>query len=41
MTATGMATEMGMARLLGQTEAQQTPLQREVDRIGRALGASP
>ena len=39
MTATGMATEMGnVARLLGQTEAQQTPLQREVDRIGRALG---
>ena len=39
VTATGMATEMGsIARLLGETEAEPTPLQREVDRIGRALG---
>ena len=39
VTATGMATEMGrVARLLGQTEAPPTPLQREVDRIGRMLG---
>jgi magnesium-transporting ATPase (P-type) len=39
VTATGMATEMGtIARLLGQTEEQRTPLQREVARIGRMLG---
>jgi len=39
VTATAMATEMGtVARLLGETEAQATPLQREVDRIGRMLG---
>ncbi len=39
VTATGMATEMGnVARLLERTEAQPTPLQREVDRIGRMLG---
>ena len=39
VTATAMATEMGtVARLLGRTEAQVTPLQREVDRIGRMLG---
>ena len=39
VTATAMATEMGnVARLLGQTETQATPLQREVDRIGRMLG---
>ena len=39
VTATAMATEMGtVARLLGRTEAQATPLQREVDRIGRMLG---
>jgi potassium/sodium efflux P-type ATPase len=39
VTATGMATEMGnVARLLGRTEEPRTPLQREVDRIGRALG---
>ena len=39
VTATGMATEMGtVARLLGRTEARATPLQREVDRIGRMLG---
>ena len=41
VTATGMATEMGkVARLLGRTEQQVTPLQREVDRIGRALGVA-
>jgi P-type Ca2+ transporter type 2C len=39
VTATGMATEMGtVARLLGRTEEERTPLQREVDRIGRTLG---
>ena len=39
VTATGMATEMGnVARLLGRTKAQATPLQREVDRLGRMLG---
>ena len=39
VTATGMATEMGhVAGLLGRTEERRTPLQREVDRIGRMLG---
>jgi magnesium-transporting ATPase (P-type) len=39
VTATGMTTEMGtVAFLLGQTEERRTPLQREVDRIGRMLG---
>jgi P-type Ca2+ transporter type 2C len=39
VTGTGMATEIGnVARLLGRTDEQQTPLQREVARIGRALG---
>ena len=39
VTATGMGTEMGnVARLLGETEEERTPLQREVDRIGRMLG---
>ena len=39
VTATGMATEMGkVAGLLGRTLEQPTPLQREVDRIGRMLG---
>jgi len=39
VTATGMATETGnVARLLGRTEEARTPLQREVDRIGRTLG---
>jgi calcium-translocating P-type ATPase len=34
-----MTTEMGtVAFLLGQTEERRTPLQREVDRIGRMLG---
>jgi potassium/sodium efflux P-type ATPase len=41
VVATGMATEMGnVARLLGQTEEAATPLQREVERIGRALGVA-
>jgi calcium-translocating P-type ATPase len=39
VTATGMATEMGnVARLLGETKESRTPLQREVDEIGKALG---
>jgi potassium/sodium efflux P-type ATPase len=39
VTATGMGTEMGnIARLLEDTEEERTPLQREVDRVGRALG---
>jgi Ca2+-transporting ATPase len=39
VTATGMATEMGnVARLLGETVQRPTPLQREVDGIGRMLG---
>ncbi len=39
VTATGMDTEVGnIARLLGRTEQERTPLQREVDRIGRMLG---
>ncbi len=41
VTATGMATEMGnVARLLGDTEAEATPLQREVSHIGRMLGTA-
>jgi potassium/sodium efflux P-type ATPase len=39
VTATGMSTEMGhVARLLGRTRKQRTPLQGEVDRLGRMLG---
>src|SRR5690606_5503646 len=39
VTATGMATEMGnVARLLGRTEEEPTPLQREIARVGKALG---
>jgi potassium/sodium efflux P-type ATPase len=39
VTATGMDTEMGnVARLLGRTDEQRTPLQREVALIGRVLG---
>jgi P-type Ca2+ transporter type 2C len=39
VTATGMATEMGrIAALLGRTEEERTPLQREVDLVGRMLG---
>jgi potassium/sodium efflux P-type ATPase len=41
VTATGMSTEMGsVARLLGRTREQRTPLQLEVDRIGRMLGVA-
>ncbi len=39
VTATGMATEMGrIAGLLRQTEDEETPLQRDLDRTGRVLG---
>ncbi len=39
VTATGMDTEVGhIARLLGETEEERTPLQREVDLVGRTLG---
>jgi magnesium-transporting ATPase (P-type) len=39
VTGTGMSTEMGnVARLLGRTEQESTPLQREVAVIGRTLG---
>jgi Ca2+-transporting ATPase len=39
VTATGMSTEMGrVAGLLERTEDERTPLQREVDRVGRMLG---
>jgi magnesium-transporting ATPase (P-type) len=39
VTATGMDTEVGtIARLLGSTEEERTPLQKEVDLIGRTLG---
>ncbi|HEY7626347.1 MAG TPA: cation-translocating P-type ATPase, partial [Ilumatobacteraceae bacterium] len=39
VTATGMNSEMGtIARLLGSTDEQRTPLQREVAHIGRMLG---
>ena len=39
VTATGMRTEMGrIAALLGRTEEERTPLQREVDLVGRMLG---
>lgn len=39
VTATGMRTEMGgIASLLGRTEDEPTPLQREVSLIGRTLG---
>jgi P-type Ca2+ transporter type 2C len=38
VTATGMDTEIGhVARLLGRTEEERTPLQREVERVGRTL----
>ena len=41
VTATGMATEIGrVALLLGRTQQESTPLQREVARIGRALGVA-
>ncbi len=39
VTATGMDTEMGnVARLLGRTKRESTPLQSEVARTGRTLG---
>jgi P-type Ca2+ transporter type 2C len=39
VTATGMDSEMGrIAALLGRTEEERTPLQREVDLVGRTLG---
>ena len=39
VTATGMTTELGtIARLLGSVQEQRTPLQREIDRVGRSLG---
>ena len=39
ITSTGMATEMGrIAALLGRTREERTPLQREIDLVGRTLG---
>jgi P-type Ca2+ transporter type 2C len=39
VTSTGMGTEMGrVAQLLGRTEEARTPLQREIDLVGRTLG---
>jgi magnesium-transporting ATPase (P-type) len=39
VTATGMATEMGqIAVLIDQTEEEPTPLEVEIDRVGRTLG---
>ena len=39
VTSTGMDTEMGeVAQLLGRTEEERTPLQREIDLVGRTLG---
>jgi potassium/sodium efflux P-type ATPase len=41
VTATGMATEMGkIAEMLDATEAEATPLQKEIARVGRMLGAA-
>ena len=41
VTATGMGTEIGrIAALLGHTEEEPTPLQREVGRLGRVLGVA-
>lgn len=41
VTATGMATEMGrIAGMLHRTEDEQTPLQREIGRLGRVLGVA-
>ena len=38
VTATGMATEMGkVAELLGGSEVGETPLQRQLDRLGKRL----
>jgi calcium-translocating P-type ATPase len=39
VTATGMDTEMGrIARMLGETESEPTPLQREIAQLGRVMG---
>ena len=39
VTATGMQTEMGrIAGMLKETKEEQTPLQRELDHVGKALG---
>jgi magnesium-transporting ATPase (P-type) len=39
VTTTGMATEMGrIATMLEATEEERTPLQREIDRVGKLLG---
>lgn len=39
VVATGMSTEMGrVAGMLGATPDEETPLQRELDRVGRMLG---
>jgi P-type Ca2+ transporter type 2C len=41
VTATGMVTEVGrIASLLESAEEERTPLQREIDRVGRTLGVS-
>ena len=41
VTATGMSSEMGhIATLLGRTRNEDTPLQREIARVGRVLGVS-
>jgi magnesium-transporting ATPase (P-type) len=41
VTATGMQTEMGrIAALLGRSEDEKTPLQREIDLVGRVLGVA-
>jgi hypothetical protein len=40
VTATGMTTEVGrIAGMLRKTPAERTPLQRQLDRTGRQLGA--
>src|SRR5690606_38224206 len=40
VTATGMRTQMGqIAGMLGETPEEVTPLQRELDRVGKVLGA--
>ena len=39
VTATGMRTEMGrIAGMLGETQSESTPLQKELARVGRVLG---
>jgi magnesium-transporting ATPase (P-type) len=39
VTATGMSTQVGqIAQLLEQTQEEPTPLEREIDRVGRTLG---